>query len=87
MSKYMIFEGRTIENNGCRHHSNCLTCPKDRCVFDVIEEDVTPEVAERRAKHNAYYHRNKERILAGQRKRRIKKNGKSNNSMQCVYEG
>lgn len=85
----MMFEGREVLNNGCKHHDNCLTCPKEKCIYDVPEKlDANEEILARRAKWNARYHKNKEklRLRRLQKKAEAKKNGQGNNTVQFVYE-
>ena len=85
----MIWEGREVENNGCKYHKNCFTCPFKRCMYDVVEKpEVSQDILARRAYYRAKYYANKEKILANRKRReQERKNGKSNNTVQFVHEG
>ena len=88
----MMYEGREVLNNGCKLHDNCLTCPREMCIFDEYEEvKATPAIEKRRARQNAYYHAHKEkwkerRLRRLKRLEEAKKNGEGNNTMQLIYE-
>ena len=73
----MMFEGRLIKDNGCKLHQNCLTCPKEKCIYDIPEKlNADAEILAKRAKWNARYHKNKEklRLRRLQKKEEAKKN-------------
>lgn len=41
------FEDRIRQNDGCKHSTSCLTCPRVRCVHDGPERQTSPNTVRR----------------------------------------
>lgn len=81
--RWQLMNERVVEDNGCKLHPDCFSCPYDDCEIDSLRPKHKSDYYQRHKEamkkaHQKYYEKNKDRINAERRK----KNGtKSNHSM------